>query len=95
MLRSEAPILIMDEATSSLDSLSEEFIQESFETLTSNRTIIVIAHRLSTIKKMDRIIVLKNGEIVEDGNHDTLIEKGGEYARLWNAQVNHQKQKQK
>ncbi len=95
MLRSDAPILIMDEATSSLDSLSEEFIQESFETLTSNRTTIVIAHRLSTIKKMDRIIVLKNGEIVEDGNHDTLLEKGGEYSRLWNAQVNRQKQKQK
>ena len=87
MLRSDASILIMDEATSSLDSLSEEFIQESFDTLTSNRTTIVIAHRLSTVKKMNRIIVLKEGKIVEDGTHDELLEKKGEYLQLWNAQT--------
>ena len=80
----DAPILVLDEATSALDSESEALIQKSLETLMKNRTSIVIAHRLSTIAKLDRIIVLKNGKIVEDGSHDELInKKRGVYAKLW------------
>jgi len=79
-----APILILDEATSALDSESEALIQKSLETLMKNRTSIVIAHRLSTIAKLDRIIVLENGHIVEDGSHDQLLaKKRGVYAKLW------------
>lgn len=80
----DAPILVLDEATSALDSELEALIQKSLETLMENRTSIVIAHRLSTIAKLDRIIVLKNGKIVEDGSHDELInKKRGVYAKLW------------
>ena len=80
----DAPILALDEATSALDSESEALIQKSLETLMENRTSIVIAHRLSTIAKLDRIIVLKDGKIVEDGSHDELInKKRGVYAKLW------------
>ena len=80
----DVPILVLDEATSALDSESEALIQKSLETLMKNRTSIVIAHRLSTIAKLDRIIVLKNGKIVEDGSHDELInKKRGVYAKLW------------
>lgn len=83
----DAPILVLDEATSALDSESEALIQKSLETLMKNRTSIVIAHRLSTIAKLDRIIVLKNGKIVEDGSHDELInKKRGVYAKLWTRQ---------
>ncbi len=88
MLRKNAPILMLDEATSSLDSMSEKYIQESFEKLSKNRTTIVIAHRLSTIQKLDRIIVMENGKIIEDGSHDNLISKNGHYAQLWNSQIN-------
>lgn len=88
MLRKKAPILMLDEATSSLDSVSEKYIQNSFEKLSKNRTTIVIAHRLSTIQKMDRIIVMENGKIIEDGSHDNLISKNGHYAKLWNSQTN-------
>ena len=80
----DVPILVLDEATSALDSESEALIQKSLETLMENRTSIVIAHRLSTIAKLDRIIVLKDGKIVEDGSHDELInKKRGVYAKLW------------
>ena len=80
----DAPILVLDEATSALDSESEALIQKSLETLMKNRTSIVIAHRLSTIAKLDRIIVLENGRIVEDGSHDQLLaKKRGVYAKLW------------
>ena len=80
----DAPILVLDEATSALDSESEALIQKSLETLMKNRTSIVIAHRLSTIAKLDRIIVLENGHIVEDGSHDQLLtKKRGVYAKLW------------
>ena len=83
-----APILILDEATSSLDSHSEMLIQDALDTLMKDKTTIVIAHRLSTIKKMDRIIVIDNGKIVEEGIHDTLAEKtGGLYAKLWSLQA--------
>lgn len=82
----DAPILLLDEATSALDSESEQLIQNALEKLMRNRTSVVIAHRLSTIAKLDRIIVLDNGEIVEDGNHKALLEGGGTYASLWNHQ---------
>ena len=88
MLKKDAPVLIMDEATSSLDSISEKYIQKSFEELSRNRTTIVIAHRLSTIQKMDRIIVMSKGEIIEDGPHDVLIKNKGHYAQLWSSQNN-------
>lgn len=79
----DAPILVLDEATSALDSESEKLIQASLETLMKNRTSIVIAHRLSTIAKLDRIIVLENGNIIEDGSHEDLLKHGGTYAKLW------------
>ena len=82
-----APILVMDEATSSLDSVSEHYIQDSFNELMKGKTSIVIAHRLSTIQKMDRIIVLNNGKIVEEGTHSELLTKMGIYAELWNHQT--------
>jgi len=82
-----APILVLDEATSSLDSISESYIQQAFNDLMKDKTTIVIAHRLSTIQKMDRIIVLDNGKIVEEGNHEELLKKNGFYASLWNHQT--------
>jgi ATP-binding cassette subfamily B protein len=81
-----APILTLDEATSALDSESEGLIQDALWRLMENRTAIVIAHRLSTIQKMDRIIVMDNGKITEQGSHKELIRKGGTYAKLWEHQ---------
>ena len=81
-----APILILDEATSSLDSESEACIQEALWTLMSGRTTIVIAHRLSTVKQMDELIVLEQGRIVERGSHDALLSLGGVYSILWEHQ---------
>jgi ATP-binding cassette subfamily B protein len=86
-LLKNAPILILDEATSSLDSHSESLIQDALNTLMKNRTTIVIAHRLSTIRKMDRIIVLGKEGVLEEGSHDQLIKSNGMYARLWNLQA--------
>jgi ATP-binding cassette subfamily B multidrug efflux pump len=82
----DAPILVLDEATSALDSEVEAAIQEQLEQLMRGKTVIAIAHRLSTIAKMDRLIVLKNGRIVEQGTHTELVEHGGVYARLWSRQ---------
>jgi len=82
----DAPILILDEATSALDSEVEASIQEQLEQLMINKTVLAIAHRLSTIAKMDRLIVLDKGRIVEQGTHTELISSGGIYARLWSRQ---------
>jgi len=82
----DAPILVLDEATSALDSESEALIQDALWKLMQNRTAIVIAHRLSTIQKMDRIVVMEEGKIVEEGSHKDLLKKNGTYAKLWNHQ---------
>ncbi len=78
-----APILLLDEATSSLDSESEGAIQKALHTLMQGKTVIAIAHRLSTLREMDRILVLDQGNIIEDGSHTKLVRKGGVYAELW------------
>ena len=82
------PILILDEATSALDNESERFVQDAIELLQKNRTSIIIAHRLSTIEKADRILVIDNGRIIEDGNHQTLIGLDGIYALMHKMQFN-------
>ena len=79
----DAPILILDEATSSLDSESEALIQDALLTLLAGRTAIVIAHRLSTVKRMDELVILDRGRVVERGAHDTLLALNGIYAALW------------
>lgn len=79
----DSPIVILDEATSALDSLSENMIQEGLFRLMKGRTALVIAHRLSTIRKLDRILVMENGKIIEDGKHEDLLAIGGRYAALW------------
>jgi subfamily B ATP-binding cassette protein MsbA len=81
-LLKDAPILILDEATSSLDSDAERLVQQALENLMRGRTTFVIAHRLSTVTYASRIIVIVNGEIVEEGTHDALMEQQGEYWRL-------------
>lgn len=87
VLLKNAPILILDEATSQLDSVTEELIQQSLKRLMHGKTSIVIAHRLSTLLQMDRILVFKAGEIIEDGPHQALLAQGGLYKTLWEAQV--------
>lgn len=81
-----APILILDEATASLDSESEKLIQKALEDVMKDRTVLVIAHRLSTIAHLDRLIVMDSGKIIEDGSHQELLAQNSLYARLWNLQ---------
>jgi ATP-binding cassette subfamily B protein len=83
----DAPILLLDEATSALDSETEKKIQESLVYLFEHRTVIIIAHRLSTLLGVDRLLVFKEGQIIEDGIHKELLNKGGHYAALWNMQA--------
>jgi ATP-binding cassette subfamily B multidrug efflux pump len=87
VLLKDAPILVLDEATSALDSEAEAAIQESLDLLMQGKTVIAIAHRLSTIARMDRLVVLDKGRIVESGTHAQLIAHGGLYARLWERQT--------
>ncbi len=83
----DAPILVLDEATSALDSESERLIQEALATLMEGRTSIVVAHRLSTVASLDRIVVLQDGKVVEDGTHGELVGAGGAYEMLWDRQT--------
>ncbi|WP_327124545.1 ABC transporter ATP-binding protein [Nitrincola sp. A-D6] len=84
----DAPLLILDEATSALDTESERYIQTALEHVVKDRTTLVIAHRLSTIERADRILVMENGVVIEQGNHAELLAQGGSYARLYNMQFN-------
>ena len=85
-LSHNSKLLILDEATSSVDTRTELLIQRAMDKLTENRTSFVIAHRLSTIKNADLILVMKDGDVIESGTHDTLMQQGGFYAALYNSQ---------
>ena len=83
----DAPVLILDEATSAVDNETEAALQRSISKISSGRTAIIIAHRLSTIRNAERIVVLENGAIIEDGTHEELVTKRGTYARMWSVQT--------
>ena len=83
----DAPLLVLDEATSAVDNETEAALQRSIERISRDRTTIVIAHRLSTVRHADRIVVLEQGRVVEDGTHDGLVAQAGIYARLWSVQT--------
>ena len=82
----EAPFLILDEATSNVDTRTEELVQKAMDKLTEGKTSFIIAHRLSTIRNADLILVMKDGNIIEQGNHNELINKNGFYKELYNSQ---------
>ena len=82
----DSKVMILDEATSSVDTRTEALIQKAMDNLMEGRTSFVIAHRLSTIKNADVILVMKDGDIIEQGNHEELLEKNGFYAQLYNSQ---------
>ena len=88
----DAPILILDEATSALDSESEQYIQAALEVVMKNRTTLVVAHRLSTIQRADTIIVMHEGRVVEQGNHQQLLALNAHYAKLYRVQHFHTEQ---
>jgi ABC-type multidrug transport system fused ATPase/permease subunit len=90
VLLHDPSILILDEATASVDPFTEAQIQDGLDRVMQHRTSIVIAHRLSTVMHADRIVVLKAGQIIEEGNHDTLMALGGHYAELYNTYFRHQ-----
>ena len=83
----DAPLLILDEATSAVDNETEAALQRSISKVSQDRTAVIIAHRLSTIRNADRILVLENGNIIEDGDHEQLVAKGGIYSRMWAVQT--------
>ena len=87
MILKDAPVLILDEATSSLDSVTEDAIQTTLEDVMRGKTVIVVAHRLSTIAHLDRILVFDRGRIVEDGDHAGLLARRGVYWQLWSRQA--------
>lgn len=90
ILVQQPSIFILDEATASIDPFTEWQIQQALKLILSRTTSILIAHRLSTVKAADRIIVLEQGNIIEEGNHDTLLSQGGHYATLYNTYFRHQ-----
>ena len=90
VLIADPEIFILDEATASIDPFTESQIQEALDLIMQNTTAIVIAHRLSTIRNVDRIVVLSQGEIIEQGSHDQLVEHGGHYAELYDTYFRHQ-----
>ena len=83
------PMLFLDEATSSIDTRTEIRIQKAFDTMMQGRTTFIVAHRLSTIREADVILVMRDGHIVEQGNHEQLLKKGGFYAQLYRSQFAH------
>jgi len=86
-LLKDPPFVVLDEATSALDTITENSIQEALDSLGSERTVLVIAHRLGTIRNADNIVVLKDGQVEEQGTHDELLELNGMYADMWNMQL--------
>jgi ATP-binding cassette subfamily B protein len=90
VLMQRPAIFILDEATASIDPFTEWQIQQALNLILKNSTSILIAHRLSTVKAADRIVVMERGGIIEEGNHDGLLEKGGQYATLYNTYFRHQ-----